>query len=484
MSTGSIVPFPGRVDRSESGETLVEDTGTEVAAPGKWGQYGVTPAPLGGIVPTRLASLDAYRGLVMILMVSAGLYIGAVVHGFDETPGWQHLKTRGWEIAAYQTDHPEWAAPYRSYLGDFRAWGTLWDQIQSSFMFMVGAALAFSIASRQAKGQSFGRMLTHALIRSAILVGLSVILASNGTERTNWSFTIVLAQIGLGYPFLFLLAWLRPRWQILAAVLILVGYWAAFALYPAPPQNLDLASVNLPADWQRLTGFAAHWEKNTNLAAAFDQWFLNLFPRHDGNRFTFESGGYQTLNFIPSLATMIFGLLAGELLRGRTAAARKIGVLLGGGIVLIALGWLLGWSGVCPIVKRIWTPSWAIYSAGWAFLMLGLFYLVVDVWGVRRWTYPLVVVGANSIVAYCISMTMRPWLRETMRRHLGPHIYELPGRAYAYFRFNLFSHGTQPADFMQVYGRLFAPMIEATAFLLFLWLICWWMYRKCIFVKI
>ena len=238
----------------------------------------------------RLTSLDAYRGLVMVLMISAGLYTGAVVKGFDRTPGWEHLKTPAWTVLAYQTDHPEWAAPYRSTFDDYRAWGAVWDQIQSSFMFMVGAALAFSLASRRAKGQSFKRTLWHALVRSAVLVLLSVLLASNRLKGTNWSFTIVLAQIGLGYPFLFLLAWLRPRWQLLAALLVLVGYWAAFALYPAPRPNLNLASVGLPDDWHRLQGFASHWEKNTNWAAAVDRWFLNLFPRPTASRSRSRAG--------------------------------------------------------------------------------------------------------------------------------------------------------------------------------------------------
>ena len=101
--------------------------------------------------------------------------------------------------------------------------------IQPSFMFMVGAALPFSIASRRARGQSFGHMFLHALVRSVVLVMLGVFLMSNWTPRTNWTFDNVLTQIGLGYAFLFLLAWVKPRWQVTAAVAILVLYWAAFA---------------------------------------------------------------------------------------------------------------------------------------------------------------------------------------------------------------------------------------------------------------
>jgi predicted acyltransferase len=326
-------------------------------------------------------------------------------------------------------------------------------------MFMVGAALPFSIASRRAKGQSFSWMLFHAIVRSVVLVLLGVFLMSSWTNRTNWTFDNVLTQIGLGYAFLFLLAWVKPRWQLAAAGGILLVYWAAFALYPAPA--LDPAKFNMPADWHRLEGFAAHWEKHVNLGARVDQWFLNLFPRVTGKTFDFYPEGYVSLNFVPSLATMIFGLLAGELVRSRQlTAGRKLGIMLGAGLLGLGIGWVLGWSGICPIVKRIWTPSWAIFSAGWAFLILAVFYLVLDVARWRAWALPLVVVGMNSIAAYCISMTMKSWVRENMRRHFGEGVYNHP------------------------FGALYAPMVEAGFFLLFTWAICWWMYRKKVFVRI
>ena len=76
-----------------------------------------------------------------------------------------------------------------------------------------------------------------------------------------------------------------------------------------PPADFDLTWVGVPKDWPHLlTGFAAHWNKNTNFAAWFDQWFLNLFPRE--KPFVFNGGGYLTLSFIPTLGTMILGLLA------------------------------------------------------------------------------------------------------------------------------------------------------------------------------
>ncbi|MCI0538391.1 MAG: DUF5009 domain-containing protein [Verrucomicrobiales bacterium] len=304
----------------------------------------------------RLTSLDAYRGAIMLLMASSGLGIPQVAAKFPGSAVWKFL--------GYEYEHAAWTGC------------TLWDLIQPAFMFMVGVALPWSMANRQARGETFGKMFAHALWRALILVLLGVFLTSAWSRRTEWYFTNVLSQIGLGYPFLFLLFWTKPRTQWFAAFSILVAYWMMFALYPLPPPNFDWTGVGVPADWPHLTRFAAHWEKNANLAAVFDGWFLNLFPREAA--FTHSAGGYQTLNFVPSLATMIFGMSAGRLLRGDLDMEAKLKRLLLAGLVGLVLGQALASAGLCPIVKRIWTPSWALFSGGWVTLLLAAFVAVAD----------------------------------------------------------------------------------------------------------
>ncbi len=386
--------------------------------------------------PERLMSLDAYRGFVMLLMISAGLNIPKVAADFKESPVWQFL--------AYQTDHAAWRGC------------SLWDLIQPCFMFIVGVALPYSLAARRAHGRDFGRLFLQALWRSFALVALGIFL-NGGRQMTTFSFAIVLAQIGLGYPFLWLLAWTKPRTQFIAAGLILGTYWAAFALYPIAPAGFNYQQVGLPPDWPLFQGFEAHWQKNVNFAAAFDQWFLNLFPQE--KPFVFNAGGYQTLNFIPSLATMIFGLLAGGWLKSDRTPGEKFRWLAGAGIAALALGALWDMSGLCPMVKRIWTPSFAIFSTGWALLLLALFFAVIDLRGHRRWAFFCVVAGMNSIALYCMSMLLKPWIRERMKLHFGPHIFES-------------------------FGAPYAPMVEMTSILLLLWLAAFWMYRRKIFLRI
>jgi heparan-alpha-glucosaminide N-acetyltransferase len=385
----------------------------------------------------RLVSLDAYRGLTMLAMASGGLGLHRVAQNFPES--------RVWQFVGYEFEHVEWVGC------------AVWDLIQPSFMFMVGVAMAYSCASRRAHGQSYARMLGHAGVRALVLILLGVFLRSDNRPQTNFTFEDVLSQIGLGYFFLFLLWGRGARWQFAAAIAILVGYWCYFYAYPLPTGDFDYSSVGVPPNWPHLPGIAAHWDKNTNAAAAFDSWFLNLFSR--AKPFAYNGGGYLTLSFIPSLATMIFGLLSGELLRSPRTNAEKLWGLVIAGLAGLAAGQLLQTTGVCPIVKRIWTPSWALFSTGWTCLILAAFFGVVDVLKFRRWTFPLVVVGMNSITMYCMEQLSHGWFYRTLKTHLGSRIFEFWGTAYEPFL-----------------GRLWV--------LAAMWLVCYWLYRQRIFIRI
>ena len=187
-------------------------------------------------------------------------------------------------------------------------------------------------------------------------------LRSIHSNITNWTFEDTLSQIGMGYGFLYLLAWRSPRAQWTALIAILVGYWLAFALYPLPGPAFDWAKAGMTPDLLHYKGFAAHWDKNTNFAWAFDNWFMNLFPR--ATPFTHNDGGYSTLSFIPTLGTMILGLFAGEVLRGPRKPLGKVGWFAVAGAIGVGLGLLLNATGICPVVKRIWTPSWVLFSGG------------------------------------------------------------------------------------------------------------------------
>jgi predicted acyltransferase len=396
----------------------------------------------------RLLSLDAFRGFIMLLMASAGFGISQMAAAH---PG------SVWEFIKPQFAHQDWQGC------------SLWDLIQPSFMFMVGMAVPFSYAKRREHGQSFFGMAWHALSRSILLVALGVMLATrSGDKHTVFLFTNVLAQIGLGYFVLFLLS--RMGWEYIMSgiILILAGYTWFFINHPLPTAQ-ELAAIAGMKDSAHgiLPGFAGHWNIHTNAAAAFDRWWLNLLPQ--AHPYQYTNGGYQTLNCIPALATMLGGALTGGfLMNSRKTDKGRCVTLLVTGIVLVVAGTALDLKilpvvGVqldqytlLPVVKRIWTPSWAVLSGGWVLILLSIFYWLVEILGMRRLVFPLVVVGMNSIVIYLLHSLCAGWITENLHKHL-------PETAF-------------PASW--------TPVIERCGVLFVLWLICWWLYKQKAFIKL
>lgn len=386
----------------------------------------------------RNLAVDAYRGLVMLLMIAEVLRFTDIARAYPASVFWRFL--------AWNQTHVEWTGM------------SLHDTIQPGFTLLAGVALPYSIRSREGKGQSFEHMLFHTVWRSIVLIALGIFLRSTQGPITNFTFEDTLTQIGLGYTFAFLLTFARPRWQWIVTGTILFAYWIAWALYPAPGSGFDWAAVGVPHDWRQhlLTGFAAHWNKNANLGQAFDVWFLNLFPRV--STFAYNSGGYLTLSFIPTLGTMLLGVIAG---RWFIEAAPQLPLrrFLIAAAALIALGLLFHFTGICPIVKRIWTPSWTLYSGGVCFLFLSAFSWLIDVRGWRRIAFPLVVVGMNSIAAYLIAHLFEEFVQSSFRIHLGMRV-------------------------LNAFGPTLEPLFLGTLTLITYWLTLYWMYRKRVFLRI
>jgi predicted acyltransferase len=200
----------------------------------------------------------------------------------------------------------------------------------------------------------------------------------------------------------------------------------------------------------------AHWNKNSNLGNAFDQWFLNLLPRT--KPLVANGGGYLTLSFIPTLGTMILGLAAGRWLIASSPRVPLKRFLIAGAIG-IAAGLLLHFAGICPIVKRIWTPSWTLFSGGLCFVFLAAFGWIIDVRGYKKWAFPLIVIGMNSMAAYLMAHLFESFLADSLRIHLGAHAFQL-------------------------FGAGVEPLMRGAAILLAYWLMLFWMYRRKIFLRV
>ncbi len=398
-----------------------------ISASGSAGAATGAPA-----APHRLQSLDAYRGLIMFTLLCGGIF--------------QSLKgVPGWDWRAQQNEHVAWAGC------------VYWDLIQPSFMFMVGVSMPFAFARREELGDSWGRRFRHALVRAFNLMAIGILLDHFGSDKIQIGFIRVLQQIAIGYVIAFFVVGRGLRAQGIAAGLILVGYQLLWMFNP----------------WN---GPGGPWAQGIeNIGSAFDHWML-------GRNY---SGLYVGLNAIPAAATIIFGVMAGTLIQRAVAAdvrrliskseagsakaeagdqslltsaptkQRVCFILLIAGLAALAFG--LAVSPWFPLIKRIWTPSFAVYAAGWTTLLLLAFYWSIEVMGWRKWSFPLVVVGMNSIAAYVLGGAFGGWFRSASTAWVG----WLKGPL----------------------GEAWWPVFQRGLFALFAWGVLYWLWRRKIFFK-
>ena len=349
----------------------------------------------------RYLALDAYRGFIMLVLVSSGFGLAALA---KRNPAFTGI--------ANQFEHKPWE------------WIAFWDLIQPAFMFMVGVAMPFAFAQRMEQGASRRRLFWHVAARGFRLVLMSQILMSISRGQMHFQLINVLAQIGLTYFLCYLIMQLRFRWQAVIAALILIGHWALFVAFPGTE--------------------GPFMSKTTNIGAVIDKF---VFGR-------VNSGYWANINFITSTATTLFGVWTGQLLQSRRSHGQKMRIIAIWAAACLALGLIIHpWN---PIIKRICTTSFTLYSTGWVLLMLLAFYWVIEVLGYRKWTFPLVVVGANSIFIYSVDSVLRGWLN----RAIGVFT----------FRFDWIGQ--------------FAPVVQSCTVLLAMWYLCYWLYQRKIFLKL
>lgn len=360
-----------------------------------------TVAPPKPSVQQRYLALDAYRGFIMLVLVSAGFGLPDLAK-----------RNPAFSAIANQFDHMPWQ------------WITFWDLIQPAFMFMVGVAMPFALARRVEQGASRRQLFRHVAARGFRLILMSQILMSIARGKLHFQLINVLAQIGITYVLCYLIMQLKFRWQALIAASILAGYWALFVVFPGTE--------------------GPFLSRTTNIGAVIDAF---VFGRPNPNYWT-------TINFITSTATTLFGVWTGQLLRSPRSHRQKMQIIAICAAISLGLGLMIEpWN---PIIKRICTTSFTLYSTGWVLLMLLAFYWLIEVKGYRKWAFPLLVVGANSIFIYSLDHVLRGWLD----RAIG--VFTL--------RFEWLGN--------------FAPVAQSCAVLLAMWCLCYWLYRRKIFFKL
>jgi predicted acyltransferase len=307
----------------------------------------------------RLQSLDALRGFDMFWIIGgSGLVLGlAKLIAGGETPDWLPI----------QLEHPAWNGC------------TFCDLIFPLFVFIVGAALPFSLGKRIERGENLGRVYWRVFRRTVLLVLLGLLyqgLLENGFSA-NLRWPSVLGRIGLAYGCAAVITLNTSSFRARVAwiAILLLGYWATMMWVPVPDYG------------------AGNPEPGKTLADYIDQ---HLLP---GRLYCGNHDPEGLLSTIPAVATCLLGVLAGQWLRRpRPDGYRKAAVLLASGAACLALGWL--WSMVVPLNKNLWTSSFVLWTGGWSLLLLSVFYLVIDVLGWKKWAFFFVVVGANAITIY------------------------------------------------------------------------------------
>jgi heparan-alpha-glucosaminide N-acetyltransferase len=346
----------------------------------------------------RYLSLDAYRGLIMILLVSSGFGIRFLTGPF-------------WAPIAAQFDHVKWEGV------------RFWDLVQPAFLFMAGVAMPFALARRIEHGASFASNLGHVLVRAIKLILIAQMFTVVQTSQVRFGLLNVLDQMAFCYVICFLLMQLSVRWQVVGSALLLAGHTALFHLFPGPQGPFSM------------TG---------NIGNLIDLAVLGRV--YEGN--------YASINFITSAVNMMFGVWVGYIMMSRREMLAKIRLVAGIAAIAIATG--LALSPFIPLVKRIRTASFNLYSTGLVMLLMLPFVWLVEIKGLKNLAFPLVVVGMNSIFVYVVS--------QLIKRSIYRSIGVLAGN-FAWL-------------------GIYAPVAQWCATIAVVWYACYWLYRRKVFFKV
>lgn len=359
----------------------------------------------------RLVSLDALRGFDMFWIIGGG----AIFNSLDKI---FHHPVTG--FISLQLKHVEWEG--------FR----FEDLIMPLFLFIVGAAMPFSFNKRLARGDSKITLYLH-IIKRVLILWILGMMAQGRLLTYDFSklrlYCNTLHSIAAGYLVSSIIMLnLKLLWQIITTVFLMLLFWVLMAFVPVPGHGAGI------------------FKPDVNLAIYVEELVMGRF-------FSLGTGYTWVLSSITFAATVMLGVFAGRLLRSEKTKMAKFVWLFALGIGCLLLGML--WSIWFPIIKHLWTSSMVLFAAGWSYLLLALFYLIIDVWGFKKWAFGFVVIGMNAIAVY-MSIQLFNF------RHIG----------------NIFVGGLSE--------RLgdWNSLVQATAAFAVIWLILYWMYRKKSFIKI
>ncbi len=371
------------------------------------GESGLKPAPVSGT--KRLMCVDALRGFDMLWIIGGGEVMIALAK-------------------AYPNNFTQWLAKNFDH-----EWGRFgfYDLIMPLFLFIVGVVMPVAFKKRLEKGESKKEIYIHVIKRVIKLYILGLIASGHLLDldiATLHLWTDTLHAIAVGYLVsAVLILEVRLKGQILITALLLLLYWAIMALVPIPGNGAGL------------------YEQNQNLALYIDDKVLGHFQ--EGYGWTY------ILTNMTFVCSVMLGVFAGQILLSDRSDKKKAIQLALLGISCVVAGRI--WGIWFPIIHHLWTSSLVLYAGGWSFLLLAVFYWVIDVRGFRKWSFPFIVIGVNAIAVY-----------------VATHLFDFKLIG------NVFVGGL--AQWLGAWNEV----VQTLAALLVVWLILYWMYRTKTFIKV
>lgn len=363
---------------------------------------------------TRLLSLDFFRGITMFLLVAEGTALWSVlvkepVAGTILEPLFQQFHHHPWHGLRF------------------------WDLVQPFFMFIVGVAMPFSYHKRLKRGDARGKITRHIIQRSFLLLAFGVGLHCGYRGKLVWELWNVLSQLSMTILIAYFLMNCKSSVQIAVSLALLV---LTEILY----RSFSLEGYNQP------------FVKDQNFGSWMDMVLMGKIN---------NGGGWVAINFIPTAAHTIWGVLAGQLLMSETSQIKKAYTLTVAALIALTAGYFLDLASITPIIKRICTSSFVLVSGGWALLVLAFSYWLIDIKKINRWIFPFVVVGMNSIFIYLFSNTIGgQWFNKFVAIFTGG-----------------FLGMVNTPEFI-------VKLITSLTILAFEWYLCYYLYKKKIFFRI
>jgi len=312
-------------------------------------------------------------------------------------------------------------------------WGQFhfYDLIMPLFLFIVGVVMPVAFRNRQRKGATKKELYRHIIKRVVVLYILGLIasghlLTFDTTKMHLWTDTLHAIAVGYLVSSILILEAGR-KWQIIITAGLLLLYWLVMAVVPVPGHGTGI------------------FEPDVNLALYVDNAVLGHWQE--------GAGWTYILSNMTFVCSVMLGVFAGQILLSDKKPIRKAGLLALTGICFVIAGKV--WGIWFPVIHHLWTSSLVLFAGGISFILLSLFYLVIDIWGYKKWSFFFVVIGMNAIAVY-----------------VATHLFDFTLIG------NVFVGGL-----LRFLGP-WADFVESTAALAVVWLILFYMYRNKTFIKV